>query len=68
MDVIIIVTLIVALVSVWGLGYTFISARNNLGRHEAWHTKKKQEMDVKLQALQDKQDFYKTEIQKLTPS
>ena len=68
MEAIIIVTIIVALVSAWGLGYTFISARNNLGRHEAWYIKKKREMDVKLQALQDKQDFYKTEIHKLTLS
>jgi hypothetical protein len=68
MEVISIVTIIAALISVWGLGYTFISARNNLNRHEAWQAKKEQEMDIKLRGLQDQQDLYKTEISKLTPS
>jgi hypothetical protein len=68
MEVILIVTIIAALISAWGLGYTFICARNNLNRHEVWLSQKKQEMNIKLRALQDKQDLYKTEISKLTPS
>ncbi len=68
MEMIIIVTIVALLLSIWGLGYTIISARNNIGRHEAWHIKKKQEMDHKLQTLRDKQDLYKAEIQRLQPS
>ncbi|WP_462324046.1 hypothetical protein [Desulfoplanes sp.] len=64
MELIIIVTFIAALLSVWGLGYTFLSVRNNIARHEAWQIKKRQEMERKLQALKDKQSFYLANMEK----
>ncbi|GAU07862.1 hypothetical protein [Desulfoplanes formicivorans] len=68
MEMIIIVTIVAAMLSIWGLGYVFISARNNIGRHQAWHIKKKQEMDRKLQKLKDMQNLYETEIRKFDHS
>lgn len=68
MEMIVMVTIIAAILSVWGLGYVFISAKSNVNRHQAWHIRKKQEMDHKMQKLKDMQDLYTAEIRKFDHS
>ncbi len=65
MEMLAIVTIIALIVSLWGLGYTFVSAKNNLGRHEEWHAKKTREINKKIQTLKDKQSHYQADIKKL---
>ncbi|PIE69033.1 MAG: hypothetical protein CSA21_04425 [Deltaproteobacteria bacterium] len=65
MEILIIVVILALLISVWGLGSLFISAKENILRHTTWHTQKKQDMDHKLQALKEQQALYLEELKRL---